>query len=568
MLSSVPMNPPALNPAPRSHLALLAALAALWALYGLTGRDAWGPEEALALGHVLDWLDSGHAHAAPLPLHTFAAGLAAKLFGPWLDAQDAARLASGIHALAALAFTGLAARALYGPGHGAAAALLLMGAFGLMLRAHALLPDTLQLAAYAALLYGAALARRAPPAGGLVLGLALFALALLRGVPDLAFGLAIAALPLASRDWRTPAYRRALRLGAGLAALLLAAWLAWLAAQGGLAAWLAGHGAAGLAPVHDPGRLASLLAWSAWPLWPLALWAVWHEHRRLARATDLHLPLAACAVLAYAALVPGFTRDGNAVPLLLPLALLAAYAIGHLRRGAAHAFYWFGVLTFLFFILVFWVYYAAMEWGWPAGLAEHLARMTPGYRPGSVPGRDVALAIAATVAWLAAIPLFPRARLRPALVWATGMTLAWVLFISLFRPWGEAGWAWRPVLEELDRQLPAGACIEVRAEPPTLVMLRHHLGQRLAREGQRCDWSLVQGTRSETRMPDGDYEIVWLGQRPRFKDEVLRLYKSAPHGGTASPSPAGGTSPKGAGRHEVAVRSAAMDGPKAHRGQG
>ena len=514
-----------MNPLTRGNLLLLVALTVLWALYGLTGRDAWRPEEAIALGHVLDWLQAGNAHAAPVPLHTFVAGLSAKLLGPWLDVQDAARIASGLTALTALAFTGLAAQALFGTGFGAGAALLLMGCFGLMLRAHALLPDTLQLASYAALLYGAALARQRPQAGGWVLGLALFALTLLRGVPDLVFGLLISALPLLSRDWRTPAYRHALKLGAGLAILLLGGWLAWLAAHGSLAAWLQGHGWAGLAPVHNPGRLASLLAWSAWPVWPLALWAVWHEHRRLAKASDLHLPLAAFAVLIYAALAPGFTRDGNAVPLLLPLALLAAYAIGRLERGAAQAFYWFGVLTFLFFILAFWVYYAAMEWGWPAELAAHLARITPSYRPGSVSGLNVALAVVATVIWLAAIPLFPRAKLRPALVWATGMALVWVLFISLFRPWGEAGWAWRPALDELDRQLPAGACVQIQVEPATQVMLRHHLGPRLGREGQECAYRLVQGTRSETHMPDEDYEIVWLGQRPRYKDEVLRLYR-------------------------------------------
>lgn len=514
-----------MNPLTTRKTCLLIALMALWALYGLTGRDAWKAEEAIALGQTLDWLATGQIYASTVPLHTLLAGLSAQLLAPWFDIQDAARIVSGLFSLLALACTGLAARALFGPGFGPAAVLLLMGAFGLMLRAHALLPDSLQLAAYALLLYGAVLARTQPRPAALAIAPALFALTLLDGLPDLTFGLLILLLPLASRDWRERNYKQALVLGIGLGLLLVAAWLAWLSARGGLAVWLAGHGLAGLLPVYDPQRLLSMLAWSAWPLWPLAFWAVWHEHKRLARTSELHLPLLATLVLLYAALTPGFTRDGSALPLLAPLSLLAAYAIGHLRRGAAQAFYWFGALCFLFFIAVFWVYFAALEWGWPLRLADRLARMTPAYQSGGVDGFSLALALAATAIWLIAIPLFPRAHLRPALVWATGMTLTWLLLMALFRPWGEAGWAWRPVLAELGRQLPAQACIQTEVETDTAIMLRYRLGPRLAQPGQTCAYLLIQGRRGEAESPGPDYEFVWLGQRPRYKEQALRLFR-------------------------------------------
>lgn len=502
---------------------LLIALMTLWACYGLTGRDAWKAEEAIALGQTLDWLATGQIYASTVPLHTLLNGLSAQLLAPWFDIQDAARIVSGLFSLLALACTGLAARALFGPGFGPAAVLLLMGAFGLMLRAHALLPDSLQLAAYALLLYGAALARRQPRHAALAIAPALFALTLLDGLADLALGLLILLLPLTSRDWRERSYKQALAWSIGLSLLPIAAWLAWLATQDGLAVWLADHGLAGLLPAYDPQRLLSLLAWSAWPLWPLALWAVWHEHKRLARASELHLPLLATLVLFYAALTPGFTRDGSALALLAPLSLLAAYAIGRLRRGSAQAFYWFGVLCFLFFIAVFWVHFAALEWGWPLRLAERLARMTPNYQAGSIGGLNLALALIATAVWLIAIPFFPRAHLRPALVWATGMTLTWLLLMALFRPWGEAGWAWRPVLAELDRQLPAGACMQVRVEADTAIMLRYRLPQRLGAD--ECNYRLIQGQRGDSAEPGSDYEFVWLGQRPRYKDQTLRLYR-------------------------------------------
>lgn len=514
-----------MHPLTSRKIYLLLALMVLWALYGLTGRDAWKAEETLALGQVLDWLEHGHVHTSTAPLHTFLAGLSAKLLAPWLDVQDAARAVSGLFSLVALACTGLAARALLGPGYGPAAALLLMGAFGLMLRAHALLPDSLQLAAYALLLYGATLARRQPMPAAAIIGGALLALVLIDGLADLALGLGILLLPLISRDWRERPYRQGIGLGIGAGLALSGLWLAWLTLQGNLGAWLAGHGLAGLLPVYDPGHLVSLLAWSAWPIWPLAIWAVWHEHKRLRRASELHLPLLAVLVLFYAALTPAFSRDGGALPLLAPLSLLAAFAIGHMQRSAAQAFYWFGVLCFFFLAIVFWIHFAALEWGWPPRLADRLARMTPDYQSGSIGGLSLGLAVAATLLWVIATPFFPRAQLRPALVWATGMTLTWLLLMALFRPWGEAGWAWKPVLAELDRQLPAGACVQARVEADTAVALRYHLDSRLARPGQVCDYLLIQGRRGEAANPGPDYEYVWLGQRPRHKDQALRLFR-------------------------------------------
>src|SRR5512134_1379929 len=126
----------------RTQQVWLAVFLTAWCFIGLTGRDAWKPEEALALAPLLDWLALGGLPAAsPFPLHTLLSGLTAWLTQPWLDIQDGARLASGLLTLAALGLTGLAARTLYGPGYNATAMLALLGCFGLMLRAHALLPE-------------------------------------------------------------------------------------------------------------------------------------------------------------------------------------------------------------------------------------------------------------------------------------------------------------------------------------------------------------------------------------------------------------------------------------------
>lgn len=509
---------PQLHPTPPGRLVWLVALALVWALVGLTGRDAWQADEAIALGQVLDWLRAGRV-PVDAPLHTWVAGAATVALQGLGDTQAAARFASSLFALTALLFTGLAARSLFGTGYGVLAVLLLMGAFGLTLRVHALLPETAMLAGYALLLYGLAESRRgADRAWAILLGaLTLF---FTRGLADLAAGLLMAVLPMALPGFVTRSYRRAL-VKAGLVLMAsLAAWFALLATEGLLAAWWEAQRVR-LTDPKPPQRLLATLAWFAWPAWPLALWALWHQHRRLGRENPLHLPLVAALVALPLGLIPAYTYDGLAMPALVPLTLLATFGIATLKRGAAQAFYWFGASCFVFFTLVFWLHYLALEWGWPHALAAHLQRMTPGYTP-RVAADAVAWAGAATLLWLIAVPLFPRAQVRPALVWATGMTLSWVLLITLLKPWAELSWGYRPVAAAIAARLPAGACVEIAAQGAARIMLDYHLARSLPAPHRHCAWRVEVVARDTPVRPDA--QLVWEGRRPREKREIYRLY--------------------------------------------
>jgi hypothetical protein len=491
---------------------------AVWCFFGLTGRDAWKPEEALSLAPILDWLDHGGlAAASPAPFHTLISGLFAWITHPWLDPQDGARLASGALTLAALSFTAYAALALFGPGFGAAAALALLGCFGLMLRAHALLPETALLMGYAWLLYGIARARENPRRGAIAIALAGLVLTLSRGLPDLVATVLIVVLPLLSRDWRERNYRRAVRNGlAGLAGLILL-WLAALGLSGdhALSVWWTQF-TSRLTPDHSPTGLLNLLSWFAWPVWPLALWALWHEHRRLAKATELHPVLGALAVTFVLGLWPSHS-GGSALPVLVPLAILASHGVDTLKRGSAKGFYWFGVLCFLFFAFAFWVYFTALEWGVPYQIAKHLKQMTPLYRPSSIHTGTILAAAGVTLLWLAVIPLFPRAKARPVLVWATGMAMTWFLLILLFRPWAEAGWGYRPLIEDMASHLPADACLRADVDPAMATMLRLRLGKRYHTHG-KCGYWLTSQPSTDLSDP------IWEGSRPRDKSKHYRLY--------------------------------------------
>lgn len=514
------MQPEGLHGTPPGKLFWLVLLVLFWAGFGLTGRDAWKAEEALAFAQVWHWLQFGRL---PLesPLYVLTSGVLARVFETGLDWQDGARLASGLFTLLTVLLTALAARRLFGPGYGAAATLLLVWAFGFMLRAHALLPETALMAAYALLLLGLVETRRGSTLGSWLLGLGLAGAVLARGLGDGLLGLAMALAVLVLPGHVERAYRRALPRGLLLAAGLLAAWMFILAGAGQLQAWWSLQ-STGLAPLPRTGYLLSMLVWYAWPAWPLAAWAIWHEHRKLGRGHPLHLPLLATALLFLAAHLPSLSRDGAALPLLLPLTLLAAHGVATLKRGAAQAFYWFGVTCFLFFLIAFWVYFAALELGWPPGLARHMARLVPDYAASA--GRaEIGLAGAASVLWLLAVPFFPRAQLRPALVWATGMALTWTLVIALFRPWIEAGWGYRPLVRGLAGHLPAGECVSLEVDPAAQVIFSYHLGDRVGGAGRDCPWLFVQG-KAGNGYRDG-YRSVWQAVRPRQKDQAFQLLR-------------------------------------------
>jgi hypothetical protein len=81
----------------------------------------------------------------------------------------------------------------------------------------------------------------------------------------------------------------------------------------------------------------------------------------------------------------------------------------------------------------------------------------------------------------------------------------------------EAGWAYRPVIEDLRAHLPAGACLKIETDPAMRAMLRYHLPTR---HGADCSWLLV----SADRELDANIPPTWEGARPRLKRQGYRLY--------------------------------------------
>jgi len=79
-----------------------------------------------------------------------------------------------------------------------------------------------------------------------------------------------------------------------------------------------------------------ILPWYAWPVWPIALWTLWR-----ARVSGFDKPAVAMPVFGFIVTVALLSvlpdvRELYALPMLIPLTLLATPVADTLRRGAAN----------------------------------------------------------------------------------------------------------------------------------------------------------------------------------------------------------------------------------------
>ena len=530
---------------------LTVVLCLAWLLPGLIGHEPWKGDEAETMGLIHSVLSGAPAAIPTLagepwlstpPLYNLIAATFAQIFSPWLPAHDGARLAGGFFILLTLFFAGFTGRELYGSEHGRLAALVLIGSVGLWVRAHESIPQTALLAGVAMVGYGAALSVRRAYVGGAIAGTGLGISFMSVGIAEtLGLGMALLALPAFSPVWRQTNTLKA----AAMTLLFAAPWLLiwplalYQTAPGLLADWW--HSQVQLRFVFwsaQPGMgtlyYFKFLPWFAWPAWPLALWTVWKARRGQLTSTGIVLPLAMWLSLT---LILSFTTESSpdqGLPLLIPLAWLAAGSTYTLRRGAANALYWFAVMTFAVVATTAWVYWSALDMGVPIKLARHLHAIQPGYQ-GAFHPFPVGMAVLYCLAWALLVIRMKRSPQRPLIVWAAGMTLTWGLAASLFeRPMDER-MSYEAMILSMQNHLPATACIASRGvDDGTRAMLDYYLGVQTLREENTttttCPVLLVEDYSETGVLPKLDgWKIIWSGNRPGNSTERYILYHRLKH---------------------------------------
>jgi 4-amino-4-deoxy-L-arabinose transferase-like glycosyltransferase len=439
---------------------------------------------ALAI-HALPFLSPDTAARVP-----FALLLTLTLASTWYAMHHLARL-PGAQPVS-FAFGGEAMPRDYARAMADAALLALLASLGLAMLAHQSTPQAAQLA-FASLLFYSTVRTVSPLPRNRAMTVGLWAAASLglslSGAPWLNLVLGACSLLMV---WQlrprhgagNPSNLQPVTLGLCAVATLGATALAWgIGWPGGvwptlaLGDWLLWS---------EWRSLGQRLLWFTWPAGFLALWALW-RWKQPWRSIHLALPTSwSLVILGAAWAVNG--RDGLLLLALPPLAVLAAWALPTLRRSVTAGIDWFALLFFSTAALLIWTLWLAMVTGVPAKPAANVAKLAPGFEATFSWGLFLPAAIA-TLAWVGVV-VWRMGRHRPA-IWkslvlsASGITLNWLLLLTLWLPLLNHGMGMEPVARRLAQATPAGACLWVHGlNQDHVAGFQFHGGLTLVRFGQ------------------------------------------------------------------------------------
>jgi 4-amino-4-deoxy-L-arabinose transferase-like glycosyltransferase len=224
----------------------------------------------------------------------------------------------------------------------------------------------------------------------------------------------------------------------------------------------------------------------------------------------------------------GEARDVNALPLLLPLALLGVAELDTLPRGGASALDWFGVTTFFMFGAMIWVGWIAATTGHPSNLLQWIQSEVPGhhYKFRFIP---FVLALLFTLIWLVIIARSLRSQRRALVNWTAGITMVWMLMMTLGLPLVDEARSYRKVASQLVEAMPREFhCVASRnLGESQRALLDYFVGLQTVRfdtpAAARCKALVVQSTGAEP-VPSAWREI-WRGSRPGDRNERFILYR-------------------------------------------
>ena len=275
--------------------------------------------------------------------------------------------------------------------------------------------------------------------------------------------------------------------------------------------------------------------WFFWPAWPFAAWAV-YAWRRQHHVLHIVVPLTFVAMLAILGLCHPDPDPSQLLPLLPPLAVMAAFGLLTMKRGAINAIDWFSVMVLTICAFVLWLFWFATLTGWPPRLAYNALKLLPGFKPEL---ELVAFFVAACVSagWVALVHW--RISRQPAVLWRAvvlssgGLILIWVLIMTLFLPELNYSKSYTSVAHQISIHLPPDSkCINSNVGPAQRATFGYYGRLPFAEVGQKqCDLYLLQDstrvTDKKERLPKhaAGWVKLWEGRRPTDDVERFRLYQ-------------------------------------------
>lgn len=550
------------------------ALCLLYILPGLIGRDPWKGADAagfgvmwtMAHGTINDWLWP-HIVGLPVPeegpLAFWLGALCIKLFGGVIGDPMAARISTGLAFLLGstsvwyttyllgrrteaqplkLAFGGQPEPRDFGRTLADGALLIYLACIGLLLPSHSSGSGSLHIALIAYCLYLCVRFFDTPTKlSAAKIGLVLGLLILTRGwiIPS---GIFLSLLMLS-------AYRQQ-KLGPQLICISLPITLTclgtWLftiqtiqpfssSPYQGWMEW--NYHQIGLPTFDNIAHFFRYGIWFAWPAWPFAAWAI-YAWRRQERTLHISLPLSFLACFTLLALLNPSHEEGYLLPLLPPLATLAAFGLPTMKRSAINAVDWFAVTVLTGAAALFWFGWSALQTGWPLRTSKKMLSWAPGYTP-EFNAFILLLAIAITVIWFRIV--YWRISRQPSVLWRAvvlssgGIILCWFLIMSLWMPLINHRVSYSQVAQEMTSKIPTNyRCIDSKLGASQRASFAYFSKVHFAGlNEQNCDLLLTQGNHRfqgknkgaiDKDFP-GTWEMIWEGQRAADKDEFFTLYR-------------------------------------------
>lgn len=545
MLTYTPSEKRLLSAPVRESVWLLLLLVFAWLWPGVFSHDLWNPAEPQVFAVLSEsvgktvWLPTvlGEPYFKIAPFYIVLAKFWQWLLSPWAaDTYSAARFASVSFMAIGLTASGMAAYRLFGRYCGRSTVLILIGSAGLLGMGHFLGQMSVVFAATALCLWGISVLLR-QVAWGIVLA----------GTGAVLFGqtlgwLTALLVPVIVLAVYVFSDERSKRLLIGCVGICV--WsLPWLAVQltvltktdaTAVSLYVNHHifgvwgGLAAINWQFSVHYYLQHMLWFAFPAWPLAVWTV--IRMRFRKHWGGVAIWIWCSVFGvWLALNPDHFQD-NLVVLLVPLAVMGSVKLDDLRRGVAAFLNWFGIMTFGLAAVFLWLGFFAMNFGFPAKLAERAAYFSPDYVRDINP-MPMLVASLFTPLWIWAITR-KRIRGRQAVTnWAAGMTLVWALLMTLFLPWLDAAKSYRPVVEKMQAAFPKFAqqaleqrqsCVYIAPEFEAARLAWRQYAALPVSADPNCAYHIIQY--HPQHLPDTQGQtVLWQGGRPRNKTEAFML---------------------------------------------
>lgn len=540
------------SPDAKTIFRIFIALVLAYLLPGLVGHDPWKQDETYIFGiiqHLLetgDWVVptlAGEPFMEKPPLFYWLAAGLAHLFHPWLSLHDGARLATGVFTGITCVATGWTANRWWGEGRGRMAVLALLACLGSVYYSHLMLTDVPLVTGFAVAGCGFVLARTKSVAAGILIGCGTGIGFLSKGVlaPGV-LGVTAVLLPVLFREWRDRRYfiSLAIALAVSLPWLLIWPIALYQRSYDLFMQWFwdnnvgrfFGFSVSKLGAPHSDGFWRETLPYFTFPALPLALLTLWRKRASLLREAPIQFSLILFGVMMSVLVVSASARPNYALPLLFPIALVAAPAALELNAKFDLAWDWIARILFGALAIALW-------WIWGSMMAHHvpphiewIGRILP---LDFVPAFETANFIAAVLLTIGALALWiilPKFPARGLTSWVCGLALCWGLLATLWLSWVDAAKSYRSVYLEMNHFLPAnhGCIASIGLNESEKGMLRYFLGILTQRKelvpNADCPLLLIDGliTEPPSELHSDQWKLLWHGARPGDTREQFWLF--------------------------------------------